>query len=291
MNVKKLPFVKMHAAGNDFVVVDALELPALDWPSVARDLSARHTSVGSDGLMLIEKSRVACCRARMFNPDGSEDFCADGILCVAAYLRKSRKAPREFVLDTLWGPRRVRTGRESARAVQVTAEIGAAIYDPASIPANFKGDAVLQRRIKVKGRAFTISAVSTGTPHAIIFTGELPDDAEFFKWAPLIEQHPLFPEKTSVQWIVVDSPRRVRSRIWERGAVGESLACGTGACAVAAVGRRLGMLANRVESISKGGRLTIDIDKSARLWITGKAVIIFRGAAAVTSRRVWAEDL
>jgi diaminopimelate epimerase len=275
----------MHAAGNDFVVIDALDMRPLSWPAVARDLSARHTGVGSDGLMLIDKSRVACCRASMFNPDGSEDFCADGILCVVAYLRKSGKAPgREFVLDTLWGPRRVRTGRESERAVEVTAEIGDAIYDPRKIPAHFTGDAILQRRIKVNGRTFTISAVSTGTPHAIIFTDKLPDDAEFFKWAPLIEQHPLFPEKTTVQWVVIDSPRKVRSRIWERGAVGESLACGTGACAVAAVGHRLGLLGRRVESISKGGKLTIHIDQSCRLWITGKAAITFQGKADLPSR-------
>lgn len=276
----------MQAAGNDFVVVDALDQPALNWPAVAQDLSARHTGVGSDGLMLIERSNAACCRARMFNPDGSEDFCADGILCVVAYLHKSGKAQkREFLLDTLSGPRRVRIGREFAHAVEVTAEIGEATYEPAKIPAKFSGDAILNHKLRVNGRTFTISAVSTGTPHAIIFADELPDDAAFFKWAPLIERHPLFPEQTTVQWVVVDSSTRVRSRIWERGAVGESLACGTGACAVAAVGNRLGLLSNRVESVSKGGKLVIEIDKSGRLWISGTAVIVFRGEAELAPQR------
>lgn len=306
----------MHAAGNDFVVVDGIDLPALNWPAVAQDLSARNTGVGSDGLMLIEKWELKwglspsplgtvpisrpdcplsplgtvpifhqpCCKARMFNPDGTEDFCADGILCVVAYLRKSGRAKaRAFTLDTLWGPRRVRIGRESARAVEVTAEIGATLYEPAKIPAKFSGDAILRSKIKVKGRTLTISAVSTGTPHTIIFTDKLPDDAEFFTWAPLIERHPIFPEKTTVQWVVIESRSRVRSRVWERGAVGESLACGTGACAIAAVGHRLGLLSNRVTAITKGGQLTVGIDKSERLWISGKAVAVFGGEVETKS--------
>lgn len=300
--MKNLPFTKMHAAGNDFVVVDGIELPALNWPAVAQDLSARSAGVGSDGLMLIEKWGLSpspfgtvpifrpvvhqpCCKARMFNPDGSEDFCADGILCVAACLREKRKAPsRAFTLDTLWGPRRVRIGRESARTVEVSAEIGKAIYEPFKIPANHPGDAILNHRIKVKGRTFTISAVSTGTPHTIIFADRLPDDEEFFTWAPLIERYPIFPEKTTVQWVVIESPSRVRSRVWERGAVGESLACGTGACAIAAVGHRLGLLSNRVTAITKGGRLTTELDKSERLWISGTAVIVFAGEAEMKPR-------
>jgi diaminopimelate epimerase len=279
-----LSFVKMHAAGNDFIVVDATAIPSLNWPSVAQALCPRWFGIGSDGLMVIEKAATGYI-ARMFNPDGSEDFCADGTLCVAAYLRRNDMAPKSFPLDTLAGIKEIRTGRQTRRGVNVTADIGVTVFDPARIPSRFPGDAVLDQPLEAGDRAFTLSAVSTGTPHALIFCDALPGDAEFLKCAPLIEQHPMFPEKTTVQWVVVDSPKQARVRIWERGAVGESIACGTGACAVASVGRRLGKLGRRVAIVSKGGTLTVEADAQNREWITGEARAVFTGEAPM--RAAW----
>ena len=172
------------------------------------------------------------------------------------------------------------TGRLAVRGgqtVAVSINMGRAHFEPARIPARFEGKNLLQHMLQVKGGNFTISSVSTGTTHTIIFDNSLPDDDQFFNCAPQIENHPLFPRKTSVIWAAVDSPERVRVRIWERGAVGESLSCGTGAVAVAAVGHCLGLLSNNIAVLSKGGKLLVKLMPEGQAWLTGTPRLMFSG--------------
>ncbi len=276
--METLEFVKMHAVGNDFIMINAISLPDTDWPAAARRLCPWHFGIGSDGLMVIQESRKGGYRARMFNPDGTEDMCGNGMLCSGVFLHdEGLVGTNEFEIESLAGWKHIRLRIELGRAVQATINMGPALFEPRAIPAQFEGDTVLERKLEVEGDVFTISSVSTGTPHTIVFSDRLPDDDYFMKWAPRIEMHPVFPEKTSVTWAVIDSTKQARTRIWERGGVGESLACGTGACALAAVGHRLGLTAKSVAISSKGGELLAELDETDNAWLTGRPERVFEG--------------
>ena len=276
--LQAISFVKMQAAGNDFVVVDGSCCPGLDWPSVARRLCRRRFGIGSDGLMVVEPSAGGGYLARMFDPDGCEDFCGNGTRCAAAFLHHQGLVRDEaFQLDTRMGRLDVRLHLGSGVAVGATVNMGRAAFEPERIPATFQGDHVLQRELEVPGRVFEVSSVSTGTTHTVLFVDALPSDGEFLRWSPQIEKHPAFEEGTSVLWVVVESTSRARVRIWERGGVGESLACGTGACAVVAVGNRLGLTSDRLTVVSKGGELRVVLDGHKQAWLTGPAWRVFTG--------------
>lgn len=285
--MQTLEFLKMELAGNHFVMLNALALPELDWPGLSRFLCRKHFGVGADGLLLMESCKQGGYLVRMFNPDGSEDVCGNGTLCAAALLYESGLVKgSEFELDSIVGKKQARISIDSAGNVTATVNMGRAHFEPGSIPARFAGDSILQRPLRVAGEEFIISCVSTGTAHTLIFAGTLPEDGYFFEWAPKIEIHPLFTEKTSVSWVVVDSPESVRVRIWERGGVGESLACGTGACAVAAVGKRLGLTQERLAASSKGGQLLVQLDDRQHAWLTGKPRRVFKGALPLPARLI-----
>jgi len=283
--VQTLDFIKMESAGNDFVMLNALELPELDWAALSRWLCRKHFGVGADGLMLIRRSRQGGHLVRMFNPDGSEDVCGNGTLCAAVLLHEDGMVEgRRFELESIVGKRQVCINTDSAGNVTATVDMGRARFEPDKIPARFEGDSVLERTLRVDGEEFKISCVSTGTTHTLIFSDALPDDDYFLRWAPRVDVHPLFPERTSISWVVVESPERVRVRIWERGGVDESLSCGTGACAVAAVGARLGLTEKRLEVFSRGGLLTVELDDQEHAWLTGKPRTLFKGAIPLPER-------
>jgi len=276
--VSYLDFVKMQAAGNDFVVVDATQRGDVDWPTAARFLCCRHFGVGSDGLMTVEVLPGGRYRARMFDPDGSEDFCGNGTRCAAVFVHhQGLVASDRFTLSTKWDELDVQLRFDAGRATGATIGMGRAAFAPERIPCTLPGDCVIQRRLEVAGETLEISVVSTGTTHTVVFGSDLPSDARFSEWSPRIEHHPAFPEQTNVLWAVVESPQRVRVRIWERGGVGESLACGTGACAIAAVGRRLGLTGPAVTVVSKGGELHVDLDGRGKALLTGPADRVFSG--------------
>ena len=283
----ELPFVKMQALGNDFIVVSAMRLPPTDWPYAACVACRRRFGVGSDGLMVVERSPDGGFLTRMFDPDGHEDFCGNGTRCAAVFLHQEGYVEQDaFDLDTLWGRLGVRLHLQDGRAVGATVDMGRAEFDPAKLPSTFPGDTVLQRKLEVDGRTFVISAVSTGTTHTVIFCRELPDDATFLAWSPRIETHTAFLDGTSVLWTALASPDLARVRIWERGGVGESLACGTGACAVAAVAQRLGIGSDRLTVSSKGGDLQVALDARLRAMLTGPAERVFAGRM----RWIWRND-
>ena len=269
-------FTKMHSAGNDFVVLR--EPAGADLPALARQLCRRRYGVGADGIMVLSRAAEDAYRVRMFNPDGSEDTCGNGTLCIALYLwQEALVHQTAFSLETLTGSKEVRVQPAQAAPTSVSVNMGRADFSPAAIPAAPDSGEILSKRLDIDGVPVVVSSVSTGTPHTVIFTDALPGDREFRRLAPRIEFHPLFPEQTSVSWGVVEAQDRVRVRVWERGAVGESLGCGTGACAIAAIGRRLGLLANRVTVASKGGELGVAFDERDGAWLTGRPVRVFEG--------------
>lgn len=274
------PFTKMQAVGNDFVVVEQRFWPAAtDWNEAAIRLCDRHFGVGSDGLLLVSSSEVADFRMRMFNPDGTEDMCGNGLRCVFRFAEKQgyfsgRRATGE-----------TRNGIHTASSedgVLWSVGMGAPQFEPESIPMLLEADSILDYPLDVEGEAIVVSAVSTGSTHTVLFVPELPEDERFFHLSPRIEHHPVYPERTSVMWATPDgeSGSAWRIRIWERGA-GETLGCGTGACAVAVLARATGRSRNGQTAIhSRGGELSISWSSGGpenEMILTGPAEIIFSG--------------
>ena len=214
---------------------------------------------------------------RMFNPDGTEDFCGNGLRCAAAYLvgPGTDEASRRVLLT----PR----GRHEARvrplgrgAFEVAVALLVPRFEPAAIPVLLPGKAVLRHPLEIAGRTFPISCVSTGTAHTAIFGEAEVEERVFREVSPLIERHALFPERTSVLWCRAEGRERVHMRIWERG-VGETFSCGSGVAAATAIGRTLSLTADRVEVVMRGGRMTGEWRGEGPAWIAGPARIVYTG--------------
>ena len=271
------PFVKMHGIGNDFVVIDLLRSPLdahFDFPLFAERSCNRHLGVGGDGLLTLERAHdESAVRMRMWNPDGTEDMCGNGLRCVAHLAHAREYVGAEFSVQTLSGPRRVHV----VSAGQIRVSMGAPIWEPARVP-HLNPAPLIEGRLELDGHTFDhVTSLSTGSTHTVIF-GDVPlSEADFQTWSPSLEVAPLFPERTSIMWAHPLGENRFGIRIWERGA-GETLACGTGACAVAVAARRTGRANGPVTVRSKGGELKIEWDQqNNEIWKTGPAQIVFEG--------------
>lgn len=265
---------KYQGVGNDFVLVEG-ETDEGAWPQVAEGMCARHWGVGADGLLVVLPSGTAAARMRMFNPDGTEDMCGNGLRCVALHLAERGRAAGAFEVETLSGLRQVEIVERGPGWAQVRAGMGRADLRPDAIPARLAGDRAVDVEVPVADETLRLTPLSTGTAHAVLF-GDRPDDARFFRLSPLVEHHALFPERTTVLWATVAGPDRLSLRIWERG-VGETLACGTGACAAAVAAYLKGLVGREVRVESPGGTLEVGIGGDLSLTLTGPAVRVFRG--------------
>jgi diaminopimelate epimerase len=272
-------FTKMHGAGNDYVYVDcfAEPLPA-DVPALARALSDRHFGVGGDGLILICPAEQADAEMRMYNADGSySENCGNALRCVAKYLYDHGLARRD-PLRILTGGRVMTTALEvvDGRVQRVQVDMGEPILRSAEIPTTLPGDPPIDAELSAGGRAFRATCVSLGNPHCVLFVDELSDDL-VLRIGPLIERDPRFPRRVNVEFVAVVDRQTVRQRTWERGA-GETLACGTGACAVAVAGVLTGRTDRRVKVQLLGGDLDIEWrEADNRLLMTGPAAEVFHG--------------
>jgi diaminopimelate epimerase len=180
----------------------------------------------------------------------------------------------EFRVETLSGIRYLQVEDGGGPVARVKATMGRAVLDPAAIPARFPGPNALGVPLEVDGETLKVHSLSTGTAHTVIF--ETPDEERFQRLSPLIEHHPAFPERTSVLWTEAPHPKGLRVRIWERGA-GETLACGTGACAAAVAAWLAGETVRRVEVVSRGGVLEVEVGLELDLWLTGPAAFVYEG--------------
>ncbi|MBI3910785.1 MAG: diaminopimelate epimerase [Armatimonadetes bacterium] len=268
-----LPFVKMQAAGNDFVAIDGRSLPEQEWSAVARALCDRHRGVGADGLLLLLLCPEADFRLRMFNPDGTEDTCGNGLRCAARYAAHREWASRSEMRVL------TRSGIQSAVLEpdgQVTVSLGRASFHPGDIPARTDAPEIIDWPLGTPAGELRITSLTTGSAHTVIFGATPVGEEQFQAVSPWLETHPLFPERTSVLWATPLGPNFFQVRIWERGA-GETLACGTGAAAVAAAACRLGRARSPVGVRSRGGTLTVAVGNDLHLRLTGPAVEVFRG--------------
>jgi diaminopimelate epimerase len=272
-------FTKMHGAGNDYVYIDCFSesVPA-DIPATAIAISDRHTGVGGDGMVLICPSEVADARMRMFNADGSEsEMCGNAIRCVAKYVHDRGIARRrELKIETGRGilTMQLSTGAHG-KVDQVTVNMGTPILDAERIPTTLPGNPPLNAPLQVAGKTISVTCISMGNPHCVTFVDELNDDW-VLNVGPQIERHTAFPRRVNAEFIQVISPDEFRMRVWERGS-GETLACGTGACASAVAGALTGRTNRTVTAHLRGGDLRLEWSEPGDVFMTGPATEVFSG--------------
>ena len=278
----ELPFVKMQGAGNDYVYIDGFDHPVDDPERLAPILSDRQFGVGGDGLVLILPSQVADARMRMFNADGSEGkMCGNAIRCVGKYLYERRGLHQEQLdVETLSGIRRLFLQVREGRVEAVRVGMGRAAFEAARVPVLVDAPQAVGLPMEFGGERFTVTCVSMGNPHAVIFCGD-PNQVELERIGPRIEKDPRFPEGVNVEFVQVLDPHNLRVRVWERGS-GETWACGTGACAsvAAAVLQGLCPQGEEVAVQLRGGRLSIQVTPQ-QVWMTGGCEIVFDGVISL----------
>lgn len=260
-----IEFTKMQGAGNDYVYIDTFHGAPENLPALAKRVSVRHFGIGSDGLIVIGPgSDGGDFRMDIYNPDGSRaEMCGNGLRCAAKYVYdKGMTQKTVLTFDTLAGPRQATLLVEDGKVAGVTADMGV----PQMLDMVPSVDA---------GPGKFLAAVSMGNPHAVFLTEDV-DAVPLRELGPLLERDPAFPHRTNVEFVEPFGPSAVRMRVWERG-TGETLACGTGACAVYAALRAAGMLKGFGEMQLPGGVLYADYDERGHILLTGPAVTVFEG--------------
>ena len=271
----KLKFTKMHGAGNDFVVIDGVRQEIYLTPEQLRILADRHFGVGCDQILLVERSQneEADFRYRIFNADGGEvEQCGNGARCFVRYVHDHKlTGKREIVVETKSGlisPRLEDDGR-------VTVNMGAPIFEAARIPFDSDSDAVIQT-LDVNGQTLQITAVSMGNPHVVHIVEDV-EKADVATLGPLIENHPRFPKRVNAGFMQIDDREHIKLRVYERGS-GETMSCGTGACAAVVSGIRRGLLDHTVHVATHGGVLSISwAGEDKPVVMTGPAISVFEG--------------
>ena len=281
-----LRFEKMHGCGNDYIYIDCFTQQVEDPAALAVRLSDRHKGIGGDGVILVcpPEDPENDGRMRMFNLDGSEGkMCGNGIRCVAKFLYDHGYARRPALLiETLSGVKTCTIHAENGLCTAVTVDMGPAILDPARIPVDLPGESVIAREVEIAGgEPQAITCVSMGNPHCVIFQQTDPMLLDLPAIGPRFEHDPLFPESVNTEFIRVLDDHTLQMRVWERGS-GETMACGTGACA-SAVAAVLNGYCPKGEPITvrlRGGDLTVTYTDETVL-MTGEAVTVFTGAVAL----------
>ncbi|QNO14520.1 diaminopimelate epimerase [Alkalicella caledoniensis] len=275
-----MEFTKMQGLGNDFILTENLMKLKRDWPNIAKKLCHRNLGIGADGLILVEPSNIAEYKMTIYNSDGSlAKMCGNGIRCFGKYLYDKRYLQKsEFSVETDSGIKHLVLKIQFNKVVSVQVDMGPPFFEPKSIPVLAQGDKVVDKYLKVIDKGFTFTALSMGNPHAVIFLDEI-DNFPVEKYGPLIEKHSFFPDKVNVEFVSVKKDGSLKMRVWERG-VGETQACGTGACATLVAARVKGVVNNTAKVHLKGGTLKISW-KGENVLMTGPAETVFTGNVTI----------
>lgn len=268
----------MQGAGNDYVYLNGFT-QKIDNPSqLAIELSNRNFGVGSDGLILVLPSEICDCRMQMFNSDGSEsEMCGNGVRCVAKFaFDKGLVKTKEMTVETGAGIKYITILDGDIKKSRVKVDMGQPILDPEQIPVKIQENPVLKYQIDVDAKKWEITCVSMGNPHAVIFMDGIKD-LDLPRIGPMFENHPIFPKRTNTEFIEVVDRQTLNMRVWERG-TGETLACGTGACASAVAAILNGYCDRKVKIHLLGGDLEIEWnEKNNNVYMTGDATTVFEG--------------
>jgi len=280
-------FTKVQGAGNDFILVEASEVnPA--WSQMATAMCDRHFGIGADGLLVLLPSHLADFQMHVFNPDGSEaEACGNGLRCLVKHIIDMglvNNETQEISVETVAGIRKVKTYRAKGQPAKIQIGMGEPKFRAEDIPVLIEpkeGDLVditsmLSYHASIGSRELLLNFVSMGNPHAIYFWQHPVSDFPLSQLGPEVERHKMFPNRTNFEVANVISRRQIEARVWERG-VGETLACGTGACAVAVAAQLLGYIDNKVDIKLPGGTLEVEWDKVGEALLGGPAEIVFTG--------------
>lgn len=275
-----LKFTKMHGIGNDFIVIDAIHQPLEEsrLPEISQRLNHRKFGIGGDGIILVCPSKIADFKMRMLNPDGSEaEMCGNGIRCFAKYVYdKGHHADTQLKVETLDGVKVLKLNQRAGKVETVRVDMGQPHLLRSEIPMRGEDNGkVIAEPLKVEGQKFDITAVSMGNPHVVIFENSL-EGYPVARLGPAIENHKSFPKRTNVHFVQVHNPNEVTMKTWERGA-GETLACGTGACAVAVACVLNNKTSRNVLLHLPGGDLRVEWLGDNRVVMTGPASEVFEG--------------
>ncbi|WP_099468792.1 diaminopimelate epimerase [Konateibacter massiliensis] len=278
-----MKFTKMHGIGNDYVYINCFE-EKIDNPSeVSKMVSDRHFGIGSDGLILIKPSKVADFQMEMYNADGSQgEMCGNGIRCVAKYVYDYKLTDKTSIsVETLAGIKQLELTVENDKAVLVKVNMGSPELNPAKIPVVADGESVIAAPIEVDGKNYNMTCVSMGNPHAVIYMDNVKD-LDLEKIGPGFENHERFPKRINTEFAKVIDRETIDMRVWERGS-GETLACGTGACATAVASILNGLTEDKVTVRLLGGDLMVEWNRSEnKVYMTGPATIVFEGEIALS---------
>ena len=282
-----MKFTKMQGAGNDFVVVEASG-KRCDWSRLAIAMCDRHYGIGADGLLLVSPSKTADCAMRVFNSDGTEaEACGNGTRCLVKYVADNglvSAEAQEIAVATMAGVRKARVHRSRGKVTRVTVAMGEPKFGSSDIPVAIdprqgsiaKTKSMINYTINVDGERLSLNLVSMGNPHAVCFSANPVSDFPLLQLGPKVERHDIFPKRANFEIVQVLNRKEIEARVWERGA-GETLACGSGACAIAVAGQLLGYVDSEVSVKLPGGTLKVAWDGTGEVFLSGAAEIVFSG--------------
>lgn len=274
-----MKFTKIHGIGNDYVYVNCFEETVKDPSAVSKYVSDRHFGIGSDGLILIKPSKVADFQMDMYNADGSQgEMCGNGIRCVAKYVYDYGLTDKTNIsVETLVGIKHLELTVENGKVALVKVNMGAPELLPEKIPVAAEGERAIDVPLEVKGKTYQMNGVSMGNPHCVIFMEEDVRELDLEEIGPDFENHKRFPKRINTEFVNVLDENTLRMRVWERGS-GETLACGTGACATAVAAILNGLVQKEVTVKLLGGDLKIQWNGGdAPVYMTGAATTVFDG--------------
>jgi diaminopimelate epimerase len=283
-----MKFSKLQATGNDFILMDARTMGG-EWSKLARAMCDRHFGIGADGLILVQDSTTADLKMRIFNSDGSEaEVSGNGLRCFARYAIEKglsgkmslqmEQSNRSLTIDTLSGVRKVKAYMSGNKVNRIEVNMGLPQFQPEQIPVKVKVDIIpiLGYPLAINGKELTLALLSMGNPHAVTFLSQPTADFHLVEIGPKVERHPMFPHRTNFEVARVLSRGKIEARVWERG-VGETLACGSGACAIAVAAQLLDHVELQVDIILKGGVLTVSWDRVGEVLLAGPVEEVFTG--------------
>lgn len=272
-----LNFTKMQGLGNDYVYIDATRANIENPSELSKYISDRHFGVGSDGLILICPSDKADFRMRMFNSDGSEaEMCGNGIRCVGKFVYDKKLTDRTLVtIETKAGIKVLKLNVKDEEVDTIRVDMGTPILESEKIPVITDEKLAQNLRLNVLDKSFDFTCVSIGNPHAVTIVDNV-SDFDVKKYGSILEVNEVFPNKTNVEFVEIKDPENIKMRVWERG-TGETLACGTGACASVVACNLNGLTKRSVNVELLGGNLNIELGEDNHVYMTGPAVTVFEG--------------
>lgn len=272
-------FTKMHGIGNDYVYVNCFEESILNPSGLAVKVSDRHFGIGSDGLVLIMPSKKQDFRMRMFNPDGTEaEMCGNAIRCVGKYVfDNAMTEKKEITIETLAGVKKLKLNIRNGKVRTVLVDMGEPALEPEKIPVNYCGKRFINENMEIGGKVvYKVTCVSMGNPHAVAYLDDI-DSLEIDEIGPGFEHNALFPHGINAEFVEVIDRATLKMRVWERGA-GETLACGTGACAAVVASVLNGISERKADVRLRGGDLLIEWnEQDNHVYMTGPAETVFEG--------------